>query len=219
MLGLSALFPRDKEGVMNRIVFVLSLTLVLTACSGKSDGDDTGHTGNQGEDADTDTDADSDTDADADADSDTDTDTDFAPTDGGWDYVEGSITSDNCSLASYLDDEVVGDGEITITNAGAGTFEIAPFDGTDPYDCTLSDMVFGCEERLAKSEDVGADYHLDAVVNLFASTTGSFTTSIAMVGTQSVVAECVGSDCGTAELVLSIEFPCLLTVDFTATAL
>jgi hypothetical protein len=137
------------------------------------------------------------------------------PTEGRWAYDEGEVVEDSCNLDDGSWGE--GDGGFALVNTDTGTFTIVPDDGGDPFVCTMSGYDFACEARLEDEEDLSA-YGLDAVITVTITPDGTFLTASSMEGSQVGEAVCTGADCATAETIMGWEFPCILTVDFTASA-
>jgi hypothetical protein len=123
------------------------------------------------------------------------------------------VLEDSCGL----DDGSFGDndGFFSLVNTGEGTFTVVPDDTGEAFSCTLAGVDYTCDPRIQEQEDLGK-YGFDAVVTVTIAPSGTFLTASTMDGQQNGEASCEGTDCATAAAVMQLEFPCILTVAFTA---
>jgi len=150
-----------------------------------------------------------------DADTGTDTGSDLPPQDGTWQYSEVGQGTNDCT---FIDDPSNGFGQYLVANTGPGEFTILPGDSTDPFTCAQTGSSFDCAERLTGTYDIGMGFG-DATGSILVAIEGSFASPQAMDGEQQGRVECEGADCGTAQGLLGVTFPCEFTIPFEGDAL
>lgn len=140
------------------------------------------------------------------------------PTEGGagpeagqWVYIDQGATENDCT---FLENPSQGAGDFEVENPGDGTFRIVPGDGTDPFECELSEGgSFECDERYVESiTQPGIDASLDVLISADGTTT---TDDMDAVQRGRIV--CDGAACGSAEALLGTTLPCRFVIPFTAT--
>jgi hypothetical protein len=139
---------------------------------------------------------------------------DVEPQDGDWLYQEAGGTTNACT---FLEEPSNGFGEFELANTGGGAFTIQPNDGTDPFQCSHGGGSFDCDERLSGTYDIGMGLG-EANGSILVAIEGSFSDAEHLSAEQQGRIECEGADCGTAEGLLGVTFPCAFTIPFTATA-
>jgi hypothetical protein len=139
---------------------------------------------------------------------------DVDPQDGEWLYQESGGTMNACT---FLEEPSNGFGEFELANTGGGAFTIQPNDGTDPFVCSHGGGSFDCDERLSGTYDIGMGLG-EANGSILVAIEGSFSDAEHLSAEQQGRIECEGADCGTAEGLLGVTFPCAFTIPFTATA-
>jgi hypothetical protein len=158
----------------------------------------------------------SDTDpSDTDPDTGTDEGSDLPPQDGAWQYSEVGQGTNDCT---FLADPSNGFGQYLVSNTGPGEFTITPGDETDPFTCAQAGSSFDCAERLTGTYDIGMGFG-EATGNILVAIEGTFASPQEMNAEQQGRIECEGADCGTAEGLLGVTFPCEFTVPFVGDAL
>jgi len=130
------------------------------------------------------------------------------PVSGVWVYVNGQTLTNTCG-----DEIEPSSGNFTLINNGNGTVTIEPEDGSQAFNCALDGADLDCPRRL--QETINNDV-VDATVTVNVRADGVFDSDTYVAGTQTLTAECVGSQCALAESVLKVSFPCEATVSYTA---
>jgi hypothetical protein len=143
-----------------------------------------------------------------------DTGVDVDPQDGAWLYQETGMTTNDCT---FIANPSNGFGMYEVANQGGGMFTITPGDGTDPFTCSRSGGDFNCDERLSGTYDIGMGLG-EATGNILVGIEGVLDSAVHMTAEQQGRIECEGADCGTAEQVLGVTFPCEFTIPFTGDA-
>lgn len=135
----------------------------------------------------------------------------FRPAAGTWTYTGGNLLSDGCNTDEFGGGEP-GASTFTLTNTGAETF-VMKYETGDPWTCTLADQAFTCA-NLTGSAPV-EDYDVTIMSN--SAHLGSFDSETDFYGEFTVQVDCQGGDCGLAEWVYDLSFPCTVAFDATAT--
>ncbi len=127
-----------------------------------------------------------------------------APRAGAWRYSDTPV-SDTCPSNTPLGEA----GTFVIDSLTPSAFRIVPGDGTAAFPCSYDATGFTCPDRLQHVEDLRPS--VDAVIDVHATATGSFSSATHGTGNQSATATCTGTQCN---LLGANAFPCMAKVQF-----
>ena len=138
-------------------------------------------------------------------------------TSGNWTIVASGWSDDDCNAENGL----VSPTSITVADVESSSFSVTYYNGDERLGggsllCShADDDVYDCEDYLD-----GFDYGvLDASVSITGAASITLTSETTATAVGDFVAECEGSDCGTAAMdTNSGEFPCNSTMNWTAEA-
>ncbi len=131
-----------------------------------------------------------------------------APQAGAWRYSDTPV-ADTCPPNTPVGEA----GTFVIDSLTPAAFRIVPGDGTAAFPCSYDATGFSCPDRLSHIEDLRPG--VDAVIDVHATASGTFSSAIHGTGNQSATATCTGTQCN---VLGANTVPCMAKVQFVIDA-